>query len=149
VEGTVELDGALARRGGWRPRLDAAQERTAAALLARLEAAGLEAPSVGELSADLGRDVPALLALALRSGQLVQLEADRLLTRGALDRGVATLQAHLVAGTVYSPGALRELLGISRKYLMSLLEHLDREGLTDRLPDGRRWRGVAGPSRVA
>ncbi len=148
-EGMVELDGALARRCGWRPRLDPAQERTVAALMARLNEAGLEAPAVGELGAIFGRDVPALLALGLRSGQLVQLDADRVCTRGALDGGVAKLQAHLTAGTVYSPGALRELLGISRKYLMSLLELLDREGLTDKLPEGRRWRGVAGPSCVA
>ena len=148
AEGSVELDGAVARRRGWIPRLSEAQQRTSVAVLARLEEAGLEAPAIGELTAAFGRDVPALLALALRSGQLVQLDADRLCTCGSLDRGLATLQAHLTTGAVYSPGTLRELLGISRKYLMSLLEHLDREGLTDKLPEGRRWRGEAGRSRV-
>ena len=145
-EGMVELEGALARRAGWQPKLSAGQRLTLESLLTRLDEAGLEAPTIGELSGMYGPDVPALLALALRSGRLVQMDADRLCTTGALDRGLTTLQGRLTAGVVYSPGTLREVLGISRKYLMSLLEHLDREGLTDKLAEGRRWRGMAGPS---
>jgi hypothetical protein len=77
------------------------------------------------------------------------MDAERICTVGARDRGVARLQAQLTPGEVYPPGTLREVLGISRKYLMSLLEHLDREGLTDKMPEGRRWRGLPGPSCVA
>ena len=139
--GMVELDGALVRRGGWQPKLSPGQRHTVESLLARLDEAGLEAPTIAELSGLFGPDVPALLALALRSGRLVQLDAERLCTTDALDRGLAALREHLTVGVVYSPGTLREALGISRKYLMSLLEHLDREGLTDKLPEGRRWRG--------
>jgi selenocysteine-specific elongation factor len=148
-EGMVELDGAVVRRAGWRPQPTAAQSRTIEALVAMLDDAGLEGPSVAELTAAFGTETPALLVAAVRAGRLVQMDAERICTVGARDRGVARLQAQLTPGEVYPPGTLREVLGISRKYLMSLLEHLDREGLTDKMPEGRRWRGRPGPSCVA
>jgi selenocysteine-specific elongation factor len=145
-EGTVELDGSRVRRAGWTPTPTAEQRLLQAVLEERLAVAGLEVPTVVELTAELGPEVPALLALALRDGRLVALDSERAGTAGSVRQAVARLGAHLTPDAVYSPGALREVLGISRKYLMSVLEFLDREGLTDRVAEGRRWRGAQNTS---
>jgi selenocysteine-specific elongation factor len=147
-DGAVVQDGALVCRTGWHPTPTPAQQIVAERLAARLDAAGLEAPTVGELSAEFGPDAPGLLALAERRGRLVSLGGERYCSAAAWQGALERLDATLEAGQVYQPGVLRETLGISRKYLMSLLEQLDRQGVTERASDGRRWRGGAGTSRA-
>ena len=39
-------------------------------------------------------------------------------------------------------GGLKELLGLSRKYLIALLEYMDNEHITVRVGDQRRFRGL-------
>lgn len=39
-------------------------------------------------------------------------------------------------------GGLKELLGLSRKYLIALLEYMDNEKITVRVGDQRRYGGV-------
>ena len=38
-------------------------------------------------------------------------------------------------------GGLKEILGLSRKYLIALLEFMDREKITVRVGDTRQYRG--------
>jgi selenocysteine-specific elongation factor len=69
-------------------------------------------------------------------------ERDRYYTRAALDRFTQTLtdmgrEADIV------PSAVRERLGISRKFLIPLLEWADGKGLTVRIGDVRRLRAPA------
>ncbi len=144
--GTVQLDGARVRRAGWVATPSAAQRRVLEALEHRLASVGLEPPTVAELTAEFGAEVPALLALGQRDGRLVAFDSERTVAADALHRGIALLAERCTPGEIYPPGTLREMLGISRKYLMSMLEYLDREGLTDRVAEGRRWRGRAGTS---
>jgi hypothetical protein len=40
-------------------------------------------------------------------------------------------------GRKYTPGELREVIGVSRKYLIPFLEFCDRKGITARADDGR------------
>ena len=115
-------------------------------LLERLERvlreAGREPPSSAELQAELGPDTPALLHFLERSGSLVQVESDRFYDAGAIEALVASLRAGMVMGREYAPGDLRDLLGVSRKYLIPLLEYCDRRGITDRSSGGRMLRGT-------
>ena len=54
--------------------------------------------------------------------------------REALIRRVHGL---LADGEVAPPTRFKEALGLSRKYLIPILEYLDREGVTRRTGDGR------------
>jgi selenocysteine-specific elongation factor len=54
-----------------------------------------------------------------------------------LERQVARLRSALTPGQVYAPAQLREVLGISRKYLIPFLEFCDRNGITERRDVGR------------
>ena len=105
-----------------------------------LEQAALSPPSLAELEATTGRrDLGPLLRLAAASGRVEAVERDRYYTRSALDRFAQTL-ADMGRDADIVPSALRERLGISRKYLIPLLEWADGKGLTVRVGDVRRLR---------
>jgi selenocysteine-specific elongation factor len=105
-----------------------------------LEEAALSPPSLAELEAATGRrDLGSLLRLAAASGRVEAVERDRYYSRSALDRFAQTL-AELGRDADIVPSAVRERLGISRKYLIPLLEWADGKGLTVRVGDVRRLR---------
>jgi selenocysteine-specific elongation factor len=141
-DGRIELRGAVVMRSGWSPAVSPEAQATRAKLLEMLAAAGAEPPSVAELEQQCGPDTLALLRLLERDGLLVQVESDRFYTARALGDLVETLRAETVPGRPYTPSELRDLLGLSRKYLIPLLEYFDRSGVTDRR-GGERFMAIA------
>jgi len=79
----------------------------------------------------------AMLRLAAARGQVEAVERDRYYVRGALDQFVEVLSEMGQHGPII-PAAVRDRLGISRKYLIPLLEWADVRGITVREGDGRR-----------
>jgi selenocysteine-specific elongation factor len=99
---------------------------------------GLMAPGAAELAHQL--DIPAAEAVlreAVQQGDVVQVEPGRYLSREALEEFRLVLREVGSAGQI-TPGAIRDRTGLSRKYLIPLLEWADRTGLTRREGDGRR-----------
>ena len=141
-EGALEIVGGLARPPGWQPMIGAGDTEAAAAIELALGRAGREPPSVAELAARIGPRTPALLRFLERAGRVTQVEQDRFYSAEAIEKAVADLRHELVAGRSYAPGELRDVLGVSRKYLIPLLEFLDRIGVTDRVEGGRALRGT-------
>jgi selenocysteine-specific elongation factor len=136
-DGTLEVQGALVRRGGFRPTLDPAQARRREDLLAALRAAGREPPSVNELEVKLGPDAAVLLRMLEREQLVVAVESERYYAQEAVVELRNSLTATLSAGREYTPAELRDVLRISRKYLIPLLEYFDRTGFTRRAASGR------------
>ena len=135
--GTVEVSGAAARVAGWVPTLGAADTALATAIEARLLAAGREPPSVAELAAATGADPRPVLRFLERQGKVVAVEEDRYYLTSELAALVETVRAGMLSGRVYSPAELRDLTGLSRKYLIPFLEYCDRHGVTVRQDSGR------------
>jgi selenocysteine-specific elongation factor len=107
-----------------------------------LEEAELSPPSLPELERQTGRrDIAAILRLAARSGRVEAVERERYYARGALERFAAAL-AELGRDRMIAPGAVRDRLGISRKYMIPLLEWADAKGITERVGEGRRLRNA-------
>ena len=129
--------GAWLRPKGWTPLNDPAALADRAWALAQLRSAGREPPSLAELSLQHGRDLRVALKGLEKEGAIVAVEADRWYAAEAFAGVLATLSATLDTVTPVTPSALREALGVSRKYLMPLLEHCDRRGYTRRVGDGR------------
>jgi selenocysteine-specific elongation factor len=140
--GALSVDGGQLRRAGWQPTLTPAQSELLARLAATLEGSGREPPGVAELEAAHGPVVPALLRLLDRAGTVVAVETDRYYHAAVLERLIESLRERMVPGREYGPADLRELLGVSRKYLIPLLEYCDRVRVTDRLPGGRVLAGT-------
>ena len=135
--GVIEVDGALARRRGWAPRLAGEHARVAAEVLSTLRDSGAEPPSVSELEIRLGPVVEPVLRFLERGGDIVAVSEDRFYARGAVERLTNVLRRNMVPGRAYTPAELRDLLGFSRKYLIPFLEYCDRLGVTLRKDSGR------------
>jgi selenocysteine-specific elongation factor len=126
---------------GFTPRA-AGGEGAVREIVALLEEAGLTPPNVAELERRTGRrDVEGILRLAAAAGKVEAVERDRYYARAVLDRFVAVLRGDGAAGAIV-PSELRQRLGISRKYLIPLLEWADSRGVTEWEGDVRRVRAA-------
>lgn len=141
--GEVESRGPLMRRTGWLPSPSQSDVETASNLAHDICAGGQEPPSVGELTSRYGSSVPGLLRFLERQGRVVQVEMERYYDRDALVGMIARLRGKLVPGQVYAPAQLRDVLGLSRKYLIPFLEYCDRNKITERRGEGRVLRETA------
>lgn len=140
--GLVEVDAGTMRRAGWVPRLSAEHASLKARLAEAVQSAGPEPPSVGELGAAHGEAVGPLLRLLEREGVVVAVEADRYYAADAVGSLVTRLRERMVPGREYSPADLRDVIGLSRKYLIPFLEFCDRRGVTERRSAGRVLHGT-------
>ena len=108
-------------------------------VVAALEKAGLSPPPVADIGQELGRpDIEDVLRLAAREGRAVAVQRDRYYAASELERFVALLENLGADREDITPGAVRDHLGLSRKYIIPLLEWADREGVTRRVGDARR-----------
>jgi selenocysteine-specific elongation factor len=131
-------DGVVAL-AGFAPRVvggDAEIDRVVGILLD----AHLAPPSIPELERTTGRrDLIALLRLAAASGRVEAVERDRYYTREALEQFTGVLKDLGEKGSII-PAQVRDRLGISRKYLIPLLEWADGRGITVRVGEARELR---------
>ena len=138
-QGLIRLEGSVAALAGHVPALTVRQEELAAAALPAIRAGGLAPPRLADLAATLGVETGELvpvLSFLVREGRVVAVTSDLFLDRETLEAAGRRVVERLQAGAA-SPSELREVLGVSRKYLIPLLEHLDARGLTRRIPGGR------------
>jgi selenocysteine-specific elongation factor len=102
-----------------------------------VEEAALEAPTVEELEQRLGvKGLLQVLRLLAKDGRVVGVESNRYFSSISLNQFVRTIREVAANGQI-TPRDLRERLGLSRKYLIPLLEWSDRSGLTRRTGDTR------------
>lgn len=144
--GAIELDGGVVRARGWAPRMSAEEGGLRTRLAEQIREHGREPPSVGELVVAHGALVPPLLRLLERSGEVVAVEGDRYYAREVVVGLIDQLRQASRDGVEYSPAELRDLLGVSRKYLIPFLEFCDRTGVTRRRERGRVVLGARGES---
>ena len=142
AERSIVVEGAIARLADWAPTLRDGDLSIAAMVEARLAGAGSEPPSVPELAAAIGHDPLPVLRFLEREGKVLQVEEDRFYFAPSLSALVATVRERMLSGRVYSPAELREITGLSRKYLIPFLEYCDRRGITVRQDNGRTRGGT-------
>lgn len=138
----IEGSGAELRLPGKSPQLSEQQQKTVAELLATIEKAGHEPPSVSELHERFGPQTHALLRHLERQQRVVQVEDNRYYTPAAVRDLLQRLEGGMAGRGELAPTELREVLGFSRKYLIPFLEYCDRRGFTVRQGNGRIWRGA-------
>jgi len=129
----LELAGGYLRRGGGRGTQPAQVPEAVRAILADLADAPFRAPDAGRLQ-ELGLD-NRTAAAAERAGLLLRLPGNVVLAAGATDQA-ARILARLPQP--FTAAEARQALETTRRVAIPLLEHLDRAGITRRLPDDRR-----------
>ena len=133
-----EVAGAVARIPGWKPALDAPTSDAQTALERRLAAARWQVPTVAELEREFpGAPVRALIAHLIRGGGVEQVDQEHVAATAALAEFRAALEGTLRELGAATPAALRDRFGLTRKYLIPLLEWADRRGVTRRDGDAR------------
>jgi selenocysteine-specific elongation factor len=136
--GELVIEGPRVRRPGHRPDLTPEESAEKERLLSSIEAAGAEPPTIGELERQMDRALlHDLLELLVEEGHLVGLNPEMFVATKVVESLVADTRALLREGEVASPTLFKEAFGVSRKYLIPILEYLDREGVTRRTGEGR------------
>jgi selenocysteine-specific elongation factor len=142
--GWLEAQKVLAVQGdqvtlpGRSAQLTGEESRLSTAVVERFERAGLAPPSPGELAQELGTK-PQILEGVIRHliarGQLAKLPNGLILASAAL----AGLRRDLLATSWdrFSVGDFKDRFGLTRKWAIPLLEHLDSTGATRRMGDDR------------
>jgi selenocysteine-specific elongation factor len=133
VEGSTELErlGPDVARKGHGSRLAPDQETAWVRARERL-AADLAVPHEDELGLD-----PEVIHLKLRAGELVRIGPGLVYLPEQVGKLTSTMAS---LGDEFTVAQFRDAAGLSRKYAVPLLEWADREGLTVRRGDLRRFR---------
>jgi selenocysteine-specific elongation factor len=132
ADSELELRGADVALTGFLSTLDSAQEARWQEAASQLNDAGLAVPSVSELGID-----PELLHAVARSGRVVLVDETLAYLPDQVEQIEDVLRQQDGPFTV---AQARDALGLSRKYVVPLLEWLDRRGFTRRNGDLRTVR---------
>jgi selenocysteine-specific elongation factor len=136
--GLVKLEGQTIRLARHAPELAGGQREAGQRILRELQTAG----KFGKTGAELGEAVPGgdaaeLAEFYVRQGTAVRVGRDRYYQKEALDRLLLEILRGVSRKGTATPAQLREETGLSRKYLIPLLEWMDSNGLTVRRADER------------
>jgi selenocysteine-specific elongation factor len=142
--GDVALREDRVRAGGAELALSAADERLRSALLATLAESPFAPPAAADLatraaevahaSTDAAREMLAHLAF---TGEVVRVTTEFAFLARALDDIERRVREHFAMHPELAVGDLKEILGISRRHAVPILEWLDRRGITSRRGDTR------------
>jgi selenocysteine-specific elongation factor len=137
--GALELVAGGAAPPGHRPALTSDQATACEGLASVFRAAGLAPPQVEELPAELaGRSDLWSLLKHLETGGRLRLVTDGLyVDAAALEQAVGAVSARLRGRTGLTPADFRDVLPVTRKHLIPLLNYLDGLGVTVRREEGR------------
>jgi selenocysteine-specific elongation factor len=147
-EGRIVMDGGSARLTEFRATLSDEQEVWSESIGSALAEAGYQGRTAGEL----GAVVPAEQAMAVaeflvRHGTAARIGKDRYYQRAALERLRDEIVEEVGRLGRATPAQLRTKTGLTRKYLIPVLEWLDSGGFTAREGDARRLGPSAGTRR--
>lgn len=131
-ERKLQLQGEFVYLAGAAYQLPESDQTMLSAIAAAYEAAGLAAPSASEVAGNLGlseSEMRRLMTLLLREKTLVKMGSENLFMHS---NALAKLSAQLreMRGQTIDVARFKEMTGLSRKYAIPLLEHLDRERIT-------------------
>jgi selenocysteine-specific elongation factor len=138
TDGKFEVAGSVARLPQWRPAFDDRTVDIREKLTRRLVEARWQVPTAAELEREFpGAPVRALLSHLAREGVAEQVDQERYAGKQALGEFRSALEAALTELSTATPAELRDRFGLTRKYLIPLLEWADRRGITRRSGDSR------------
>jgi selenocysteine-specific elongation factor len=137
-EGVVAIEGKIVRLSSFTASLSPDQAAVTETIKAELVAAGFEGRTVAELG-DIASEEPTrgLLEFLVREGTTERVGRDRYYDKRQLAKLVSVVLGEIERLEQVTPADLREKTGLSRKYLIPLLEWMDGQSLTVRLGDAR------------
>jgi selenocysteine-specific elongation factor len=128
-------EGTAIRRRSHRPALPPNLQAAGIKLRAALSAKPFEPPSRKELAPDA--TAQQALRFLLQTGEAVELGDEVILLADVFARATEIIKQSLRSRGSATVSELRQAVGASRRIVVPLLEHLDREGVTRREGDKR------------
>lgn len=101
---------------------------------------GLAPPTLKEIQerfADRKKEVASLIQVMTREGELIRISEDLNFHRDALTRLREEYRKLLVAEGQATPASFKEMTGLTRKFIIPLMEYFDMTKLTMRAGDHR------------
>jgi selenocysteine-specific elongation factor len=145
-QGDVVVERERVRLATHQVALDDTRERLLNELEAEFLAAGFQPPRVEEVFDKLkmgkGHDKE-LLQVLVDQGRAVRLNDNVVFHRSTLEKVASLLIQYLRNHREITPIDFKDLLGVSRKYAIPLLEYFDSQKITIRIGDKRVLRGSA------
>ncbi len=134
----LALDGDLVNQPGRSASLTGEESRLATDLLERFDRAGLPPPTPGELGAELDtkREIlDGVVRYLQERGKLARLPGNLIVASSAIDQVRRALEE--TGWEAFTVGEFKERFGLTRKWAIPVLEHLDSIGATRRAGDRR------------
>jgi selenocysteine-specific elongation factor len=146
ASGVLVVDKDKVRGAGHAVRLSADQQAASDRIEAEFRAAGVAPPTLEEAFAKLGltgSSPQAMAQLLVEGRRLVRVREGLYFHAEPLQEAVGRVVAFLQTHKAITPQDIKDLLGISRKYAIPLLEWLDIQRVTVRVGDKRVLRDGA------
>ena len=143
-QGLLVAEGDGLRLASHKVTLASDQEGLSRKLLEAHTSAGLTPPNLKDVLEELGvgsKEAAPVLRLLCEQKKLVRVRDGLYYSSEAVDEILEKVRLWFSDHEDLDVGGLKELLGLSRKYLIALLEFMDREKITVRVGDARQYRG--------
>jgi selenocysteine-specific elongation factor len=140
AQGRVDTQGETVMLAGRAPRLTPEEAEARDQISRAFDKAGLAVPSAVEVLATLRIDrtrAAKILQILLKEKVLVRVTEGLIFHRAALEKLKETLRQRKAQNDRMNVAAFKELTGLSRKYVIPLLEYLDQTRVTRRQGDER------------
>jgi selenocysteine-specific elongation factor len=131
----LESNGPLLARPGWRALIPDPDQRLCEHIAAAFRQAGFAPPSLAEVAASAGEPLPRAAAMArllAERGVLARLDDQIWMHRDAVEAGKQTALKLFARAPSFTTMEFRDALGVSRKFAVPLLDHLDKIRFTVR-----------------
>ncbi|OGP90642.1 MAG: selenocysteine-specific translation elongation factor [Deltaproteobacteria bacterium RBG_19FT_COMBO_43_11] len=139
-KGIIAADKNSIRLSGYRVELAGELDSLRQAIGKVYHEAGLTPPSMTDVVnnfADQKTKAQSIIKLMLKDGDLVKINEELCFARGALEKLRGDYKAQLMKDGKATPASFKDLTGLSRKYIIPLMEYFDMNKLTVRVGDHR------------
>ena len=143
----IVVDRDLIRLPGHQPNLAGDLEKIEKGLLETYQSGGLTPPNLKDVMPGLpgnAKQQKEVLEHLVKKAELVKITTDIYYHRQTLDQLWAMAREHLQKNGELTTPDFKDLTGLSRKYLIPLLEYFDAKGLTMRVGEKRVLRAEKG-----
>lgn len=142
-EGKLSSDGETLRLTEHSVVMSGGEEKLSASILDACRKGGITPPRYVEVLQELKvteKQAAPVLKLLLTRRELIRVTPELYYSREAMQEIISRVSTWFASHDDLSVPGMKELLGISRKYIIALLEYLDREKITVRIGDKRQFR---------
>lgn len=139
-QGAVTQEGEIVRLPDHKVSLAADQEKLRATVLRAYEDGGQAPPNIKDVLEPLDltfKEAAGVFRLLTEEGRLRKIKEDMYYSSAALQEIIDAVEAYFQTNDDLGPPQLREITGLSRKYVIPLLEYMDKEKITVRVGDKR------------